>query len=327
MPSTYNVPAMSLRLYEEAVCHPRQILVKGNVVLPDSFRWNNTPRLRNKFLRDVGADNALPPRRMPGAEVVPGTHFYLDSEWTGHFGHVLTEQLSRLWAMDDAREVEPALKAVLSRRGGRTGLTEFEREVFGAFGLEESDFLLIDRPVRVERVLAASPMFSMPTHVHPELIETWDRVGRLIAAKSPDRDYPRRVFCSRRADRRACRNVDEVEEYFGAHGFTVVYPERLPFAEQVRMFREAEVIAGFAGSGLFTAALSGSPRRMIVLGPTSYPARNEYMICAVAGHRLDHVWSIPGEEELAAASQARFAGFKFDFNREGPFLEHIIQDC
>jgi capsular polysaccharide biosynthesis protein len=323
MPETYHVPAVSLREYRDVVCRPRQVVVQRNVIVPDSFRYNAAPRLKNYFLVDTGPLFARPRKKHGVVERLEGAYFYLDSEWTGHFGHAMTEQMSRLWALEDARRHAPDLKVVLSRRRHGSGLGEFEREIFGAVGLQESDFVLHHRPVHVERLLAASPMFSMPTHVHPALRELWHDIGGRLAARAPAAAHPRRIFCSRRRARRLCHNLHEVEALFEAHGFAVVYPEEMPFVSQVRMFREAEVIAGFAGSALFTSCFSPTPRRVIVLGPTSYGARNEYMICAVAGHELFYVWSQPDPVEVQA-SQPRYAGFRFDFEAEGRYLKEVL---
>ena len=324
MPERYSVPPMSLREYRDVVCMPRQIVLQRNVILPDSFRHNAAPRLHHSVLQDVDPGFAqlgkAPPRH---PERLEGSYFYLDSEYPAHFGHAMTEQLSRLWALADARRAAPDLKAVLSRKRADSGLTEFEREIFAAAGLPESDVVLHHRPVRVDRLLAASPMFAMPRHVHPDLREVWHDLGSRLASAAPDRAYPRRFFCSRRGARRLCHNLGEVEQFFEARGFAVVYPEELPFVEQVRMFREAEVIGGFAGSALFTTSFCPSPRRVIVLGPRSYLARNEYMICAVAGHRLDYVWSEPDPVE-ASGPKPRYAGFRFDFEQEGRYLEEIL---
>jgi capsular polysaccharide biosynthesis protein len=168
-------------------------------------------------------------------------------------------------------------------------------------------------------------MWVLPTHVHPDVRDLWRDLGERIAAKASPADHPRRIFCSRRRSRRSCHNLAEVEELFRQHGFTVVYPEDLAFVDQVEMFRQAEVVAGFAGSAMFTSLFCPTPRHLIVLGPTSYPSRNEYMICAAVGHRLDHVWSEPDPQE-AAGDLPQYAGFRFDFDREGSFLRQILAE-
>ena len=325
MPETYAVPAMALRRYSDVLCAPRQVAVQGNLLLPDTYRFNAAPTLQNRFAPDLGHDFADLRARTKGAKRLEGAYFYLDSEWTGHFGHALTEQLSRLWAADRARQEEPGLRALVSRRNSRTGLAEYEREIFGAAGFAERDIVLHHRPVRVEALLGASPMWALPTHVHPDLPDLWRTIGGRIAARAQAGDTPRRIFCSRRMSRRMCRNLGEVEALFERHGFAVVHPEEMAFVDQVEMFRQAEVIAGFAGSAMFTSMFCPTPRHLIVLGPTSYPSRNEYMISAAAGHRLDHVWSEPDPEE-AAGEQPQYAGFRFDFAREGQFLEGVLAD-
>lgn len=333
MPKGFSVPPMRLREYRNVLCLPRQVAVQRNVVLPDSFRFNAAPRLTNHFLGDLGPQFGQLHRREK-AEAVEGTYYYLDCEWTPHFGHVLTEQMSRLWGVAEARQEWPDLKAVLSRRAGQAPtLAEYERGVFEAAGFKEADIVLHDRPLRLERLVAATPMMSgadalaraeLDRHVHPGLADVWRDVGNRILAAASGVHHPRRIFCSRRRqDRRMCENIREVEEFFDSNGFAVVFPEDLPFAEQVSMFRQAEVIAGFSGSALFNAVFCDKPVRMIVIGPTTYMARNEYMICAVLGGELDYVWSQPNALE-AKGPKPQYAGFRFDFDREGHFLREVL---
>ena len=49
----------------------------------------------------------------------------------------------------------------------------FERALYGAAGIAPDDLVLVDGPVRVERLLAATPMFSQPQYVHPDLVHTY----------------------------------------------------------------------------------------------------------------------------------------------------------
>ncbi len=326
MPERFSVPAMSLRVYRDVWCAPRQVAVQRNVVLPDTYRFNAADPLQNIFLPNLGPLFAEPDRPVDRGKRLEGSYFYLDSEWTGHFGHAMTEQLSRLWAVAEARRTMPDLKALVSRRRGRSKeIAEYEREIFGAAGFTEQDIVAHKQPVRVERLVAASPMWVLPTHVHPQIADLWHDLGARLEAKAPDGAYPELIFCSRRLARRGCKNLGEVEALFESYGFTVVYPEDMPFVAQVRMFRSARVIAGFAGSGMFTAQFCATPRHVIALGPTSYPSRNEYLICAAAGHRLDHVWSEPDPVEVAG-DKPQYAGFTFDMEREGRFLREVLAD-
>ena len=213
MPEVYDVPAMSLRSYADVTCFPRQVAVQRNLLLPDSFRHNAAPRLHSTALTDLGPSFSEVPRGMNRAERLSGAYYYLDSEWPRHFGHAMTEQMARLWAVEEARKELPDLKAIVSRRR-RAGLAECAGEIFGSVGFSESDVVVHHRPVQVEHLLAASPMLSMPRHVHPGLAELWGGIGETLAARSAA-TFAGRIFCSRRRSRRDCLNAHEVEELRG----------------------------------------------------------------------------------------------------------------
>ena len=108
----------------------------------------------------------------------------------------------------------------------------------------------------------------------------------------------------------------------------MIFPEDHPLPEQVRMVREADVVAGFAGSGMFQIAFAGGPKHVILVGSESYTASNEYLISSVVGHRLDLVLCRPdvpmeGERFSNASYQSDFT---YDDDREGHFLRRVLAD-
>lgn len=326
MPDTYHVPELSLREYHNVICTRGQVAIQGNLLLPDTYRHNQYVSLGNRFTTNLSSGFAEPLQDVSRPGRLAGAYFHLDSEWPGHFGHSMTEQMSRLWAWDHAKRQEPDLKALLALRPGRTELTDFEAGIFGAVGIDTSDVVLIDRPVEVEKLIAATPMFSHPDYVHPDITATWTTIGRSLASSAPAREYPKRIFCSRRLSRRLCHNVTDVEAVFAGHGFEVIYPEDFPFAEQAAMFRHAEVVAGFAGSALFSLCFCESPKRVIMISSESYTARNEYMIASVLGHEIDVVWCKPDRPQAGNRRRMKtfLSGFTVDFDREGLYLKQIL---
>lgn len=320
-----EAPAMALRAYDDVVCAPRQVVVHDGVLLPDTFRRSHRRRLRSNALNDLAPRFAVP--RVPVADAAPlaGTWVHLDSEYPGHFGHLLTEQLSRMWAWPRILEelgTEARPRVLLSTRTPRTTLHTFERDVLGAFGVAEKDVVIIDRPVRVERLLSATPMLAQPQWVHPGVADAWRRAGAALAAGAPERAWPRRIFCARRSDKRACRNAPEVEALFAGEGFTIVHPEELPLAEQAAMFRAADVVAGYAGAAMFNLCWTDAPKDVVLLVPESYTAENEYLMAAVQGHRLHLVWC-PSDVALSAegfSAEAYQASYTADLAKDGAWL-------
>jgi capsular polysaccharide biosynthesis protein len=335
----FAAPAMRLRRYTGATATPKQVVTGETVVFPDTFRYNTMERLTNIYLDDYAPRFADPHMPMTRRRDLAGAWFHLDSEAPGAYGHLITEQLPRLWALEAARRAEPDIGVLVSLtkdRGGR--LAPFELDILGAYGIQEADVHVMDGPVRVERLYAATPMYSYPDrgpdeggvpYIHPGVREVWRRIGDHLEGLAEARDRPRRLFCTRKpGGRRTCRNGDEVEDLFASHGFTVVRPEEHPMPEQLAMFRAADVVAGYAGSAMFTLAMCPEPTRVIALAPDAYTGRNEYGIASVWGHRLSTVWSASevSHPQGGWTREAFWAPFTFDFGREGRFLEALLAD-
>jgi len=321
----FDAPPMQLREYADVVCWPGQVVTQDHALLPETYRHGARVKLGNRFVDDVAPDFG---RVSSGAtpEPLAGTYFHLDSEFRGHFGHALTEQIARLWAWPEAKRRHPDLKALVLTNRKRTTVAGWEYRLYQAAGIAPEDLVLADRPVRVERLLAGTPMFTQPEYIHAEIAEVYRRIGDDLAAEAPDRDYPERIFCSRRNDKRSCHNTPDVEAFFAERGFEIVYPEDYPLPEQVRMFRSATDLAGFGGSAMFTMAFVPEPKRVFLVSSENYRAQNEALVAAVLGHQLNVAWCRPDKTRAAGfkGREAMHSQFTFDPAREGRFLAGLL---
>jgi len=331
-PTAWSVPSLAVREYHDVVSTPGQILTAGAVILPDSYRHWQHRALRHDYAPNLTpryADVSVLPRFATPPEGgeprrLSGSYFYLDDEFRGHFGHMTTEVVSRLWAWDEAKRADPGLKALMHFNKKRH-LARWEVDLLGAYGIAEEDIEFTYDPVRVERLVAATPMFENPNYAHPGLAEVWGRIGARLAAQSSV-DVPERIFISRRIKKRPCRNLPDVEQFFADQGFTVLFPEDHSLADQVRIFRDTEVVAGFIGSGLFNLMFAGAPKPVLIVASESYTGKNEALIAGVLGHDLHIAWS-RSEGEWVGDRFARgdyHAGFTVDLEREGAFLRDAI---
>ena len=323
---TYVAPMLSLREYDDVVCVPGQVAVQGNLLLPDTYRHNQQNHLNHRFTHEATPRFARVMADISAPRPLPGTYYYLDNELRGHFGHTMTEQMAKVWAWPMVRAAHPDVRGLLSFRRNPGRVSETEVRIFGAAGIDEDRLVTFEEPVLVEKLISATAMFSMPAYVHPDIRESWQTIGRALAAEAPERPYPKRIFCARRIRKRSCRNAAQVEQQFAAHGFEVVYPEEFPLAEQARMFREADVVAGFAGSGLFTLSFCESPKRVIMISSESYTAINEYLISSVLGHEIDLFWCAPAlpQPDSGYRKGAFESDFSFDFERDGDRLRKVL---
>ncbi len=290
-PDLVSVPELTLRRYSDVTCWSEQRAAKDDLWLPDTFRHPYDRVLHHRRLvRKTG--HML--RIRDGAPEVASRRvtspcFYFDTEHAGHFGHVLSEVVSRHWGWVLAKERQPDLRALVSRRAPGLDLPAFQQRLFAALGID-SDMIEYIEPreaVSVRCLYAATPMFSMPAYVSPEIARTWRLIAERLECEVPR--TPPKVFVSRRVRRRrSCLNTAEVEAYVRDRGYTVLYPEDHDLAAQLTTFRKAEVIAGFAGSNMFPL-IGAQQKHVVAITGRSYGACNEFLITAVNGARLSYV--------------------------------------
>jgi capsular polysaccharide biosynthesis protein len=327
--STMSFPELTLRHYRGAInMSSHSLIFTEGALLPESFRHFQKTPLQNDYVTDVtGQFGTIADDHRP-MEHLAGTYYHLDSPYPGHFGHVMTETISRLWGWQLAKARIPDLKAIWRIRYPNERDPEFERILFGAFGIDESDMVWLDRPVTLESVVGVTPMWhnQVPHTVHPEIETVWERLRNALGDVRVD--SPRRLFISRRQGMaRNCRNLPEVQALFESYGFAVIFPEELSVPEQATMFRNAEVVAGLAGSALCNVLFCENLRNVIVLAHEAYTARNEYLFASVLGSRLDYFWSAPDVSHPKDGwSQAAFtSAWDFDFAKNGGELESLLR--
>ena len=327
---TMTAPRMRLRRYAGPTCSRGQIVTTGSLIWPDTFRHDLYPRMTNIYVEEAAPRFGQVRRDISDAEQLPGVWFHLDNEWPGHFGHLLTDQLGRMWAWDEVKRREPDAKILLTLNHDREQPTlhQWEVDFFAAFGIGPDDVHVFTEPCRPEILYSATSMFSLADYVHPAITEVWQRTGDALSARSSVTTSPARIFCTRPATlKRPCHNAAEVEELFGRHGFDVIDPAEYSLPDQVAMFRAAEAVGGFLGSGLFSLAFCPDPKPVFAIGPTTYNARNEHLICATLGHPLVAAWtgSDLAHPEGGWSREAFASGFTVDMSDDGRFLEEHLR--
>jgi capsular polysaccharide biosynthesis protein len=171
---------------------------------------------------------------------------------------------------------------------------------------------------------------AAPHYVHPDLQQIWHRVSNGLTSSAPREAAPAdRLFISRRdtMSNRACRNALAVEHIFRDHGFVVIYPEELDLAQQAHLFRDARVVAGFGGSGLFNVFNCRALEHLIVLNHESYTARNEHLYAAVLGCTEHYFWSPAdiAQPTKRWSAEAYYSGWEFDLKRNEHTLRELLR--
>ncbi|QWV96394.1 glycosyltransferase family 61 protein [Geomonas nitrogeniifigens] len=133
----------------------------------------------------------------------------------------------------------------------------------------ERDFVFCSNPIRVER-LVVPQYHTQPEFTDPQVLELLrSSVKAKVVAQGPS-GTGRKIYISRQKSRRRLAGEPELEERLQKVGFTVLHCEELSFADQIRVFHEAEVVVGSHGAGLSNLVWSEPPCRVIEIFPKNY---------------------------------------------------------
>ena len=206
-------------------------------------------RQGTKFWRDANLDYlALPP-----AKRLEGPWTSLVSLYGRHFYHWIHDELPRLWALEDF----PADTRILIPGPAPA----YIRETLGWLGLSDRAVETDGRHFVVEDFYFSAPtaMWGLPNPFGLRFL----RERLLPFAAVPAASPLRRIYLQRSGKTRGIANEDEVRDLLVQKGFSIVDPEQLSLAQQMRLFMEAEVICGLHG-GAFTNMVWCSPGCQVV---------------------------------------------------------------
>jgi len=190
--------------------------------------------------------------RLPQAVRLEGNWTSVVSWWaptTGvaPFSHWMLDVLPRLAVLE---EFPPDTRILVPR-----ALAGYQKESLSLMGL-------LDR-VRCTpetHLLVENYYFSCPT----TMISCYNPYGvkflRETFLPKADKNYsgPKRFIIQRKGKSRGIKNEEEFNRFFEKRGWAILDTEKLTFAQEIKLFSEAEAVAGVLGSG-FTNAVWCKP--------------------------------------------------------------------
>ena len=182
-----------------------------------------------------------------------------------HFGHFLLSTFSRLW---------PYARSILNRSAkiavhtDEPGVAQYffarpwAKALFAGIGLTEENFITFERPTRCREVLIPAPAFEEGSYAHRVYADLCNMAGaNLSATVKKGSNNP--AYLSKQKLIGGVRNVVNEEDLLSRlsrHGVDIVFPETLPVAEQVALWRDKSAIASIVCSALHTSILSPGKR-------------------------------------------------------------------
>lgn len=214
------------------------------------------------------------PRRLPHL-----TSAAVFMAWGGRFnyGHFLIDCISGLAALDRAGLLD-------DRPLVTPPLTAWQREMIGLLLGPEGLARVheISAPlIRIDDVVYAS---TMDHFLHaPNSPLDWVR-DQILAKVDLADGGQRRLYVSRRGDdKRRMVNEAELETALVARGFTVVHPQALSVAQQVALFRDADVVVAPTGAALANALFCKPGTKVFEILPSNFVGIWTRGLCHLAG--------------------------------------------
>jgi hypothetical protein len=205
-------------------------------------------------------------------EKLSGRGLYLGHYMGGHYGHFITETLSTFWIFEE--EPADAFDYVLFHPFiFGDSVPDYVKYCFDRFGIREdkvvfarSETLAFDEMVVPER------LFRLNHSSDPRLRWVYGHVAEGVRAPiaAPARLYVSRRRFSQRGLFRVVANEAHIETAFRRRGFEVIYPEAVPFEDQIALYSGAQWVAGISGSGLHNSLFMRPDTTVIELGDPRY---------------------------------------------------------
>lgn len=191
-----------------------------------------------------------------------------------HYGHFITEVLSRLW-LERPQEQTILFTSLVHSHSGiysppDSPLPCFINSLLKALGYPE---IIIASPhetflVNNAEIIIPWPLFQTRYAIHPQFASLLQKIGEQLVCNNVKAASNKRIYFARSLLANCLRpliNEDAIIDVFKQEGFMIVYPETMTIEEQVTIVSTSTIIAGFAGSALHNVALSPFRKKMLIL--------------------------------------------------------------
>ncbi len=232
-----NEPGLDIRHYEDVIfgLASRDSTVRPPFrmgVFDGNGAFNEALVHRRRGLPFSAANFAAPELTLDGTFLYAG--FFFD-----HFGHFITESLSRIALL----RAFPDLPIIWHRLSGSSRLSGWQSELLDMLGLLDRTHHFISVPTRVARVICSRPGFMLFSYCDTSYADH-------LATVPWSGGAGRKLWLSRSSlkQRNDVPGEAAFEEAIAAKGWEIFKPETVSLREQCAAYAAADRIAGIAGS-------------------------------------------------------------------------------
>lgn len=159
-----------------------------------------------------------------------------------HFGHFLTDSLSRLWFLLDKANAQKKVCYIADTP--EHPYIEF----LYLFGLKQEQMIWINEVTQFAEVIVPEPSFRYWDYFHKDYKRTCDKIRESVSGAY---NY-KKVYFSRNEYVKGAFTFGElpIEQTFARKGYKVFYPDRLSMKQKLKILANCEYFAGTSGTGM-----------------------------------------------------------------------------
>lgn len=284
-----KVPAQYVVTLDDAICIPRQVIIQGDKLLPDTFRRLN-PKMNHVQLAPLTEDVFRLTRPQPAPNYISDKCFYFDGEHADHFGHFTLEVLSRLWPFP---HLDPSQYLFVTSAKPHPNHAELLRP----FGIHQSQIHYFKEPIRCKSLTVSSQGYLLERSVSDQALKVWKTISDFYSGgPAIDRLYVSRANWTKQ---RNLINEAAIEAKARSLGYQVISPERLSIDEQINIFSRAKMIAGPSGSGLYNCIYSATLGERLILASSKFVTMNDTVINRSTGSKILYLTGAPVRSDVS----------------------------
>ncbi|KKD38829.1 MAG: glycosyltransferase family 61 protein [Limnoraphis robusta] len=226
-------------------------------------------------------------KRLEDNKIISGTYVSLLSFYTLNFAHWLMDGLPKLSLIASLNDsVKADLKFIIPDAS-----PPYIIDSLKLLGIQENQTIPVsEKGIQVEKLIlchaAQNPGRPSKKHILTIRNQLLDSV--LV---NQDNDLAsRRLYISRSQSERKIVNEQEILQVLKNYNFEVIHCERMSFAEQIRIFSEAEVVLGSHGAGIYNQIFCRSGTTIIEIYNKDYWHHSSRIISSFLGHTHWHIF-------------------------------------
>lgn len=183
----------------------------------------------------------------------------------GHFGHMIRDNLSRLWWC--VKNSSSNLKIACIISFGK--VEEYFYEFFDLLNIDRARIIFISQPTMFKEIIVPEEAVHSNSYYMEEWLIVYDEIVKNTIAKYKDKKYPNKIYISKsqyKLSGKITFNEEYFERFYRDKGYEIIYPEKLTVEENISYICNADDIAATVGTTSTLSIFAKPGTRIELLG-------------------------------------------------------------